>query len=947
MEPTRAESHILTLEQILDQLGSLQTGVEQSSRRIELCKAALNLIDRNREPKLWGALQTLIGTTLILDLRDPYGKNIEGAITAFEHVLPVYTRTAMPIEWAMTTANLAIAYRHRIQGDRAENQERAIELYKEVLTVYRRDAVPKEWARIATTLADAYQDRLQGEQAENQERAIELYKQALTARTRDAMPEEWATTTHNLANAYQKWLRGDRAENLERSIQLYEQVLTVRTRDAMPTDWALTTHNLASAYENRIRGERAENLEHSIQLYEQVLTVRTPEAVAVDWAATTMGLAVAYQNRILGEQVMNHRRAIGLYEQALTVYSREAMPVEWASTIQNLASAHHSIREHRAEHQEKAIQLYSQALEVFTRDTMPLEWATTTVNLAGVYWDRIQGERAENQECAIELCNQALTAMTRDLIPMHWVMATMNLANLYEARIHGKKVQNQERAIQLYEQALAVYTKEGMPAEHRLIQIRLGNLFLDQMDWVRAAAAYQAAFEAHEIVYEVATTAQARLDEQGYVLGVSGRLAYALAAQKNPNLQHAVTVLERGRARSLAEALHLDQSLPEVINAADKVALKAARARIKELEAEGRLREGPAEPEAYVSLAQRLGKARTEMRQLVERIRSYAPQFLPAGDFKEIVDAAHQARLIYLAATLAGGIALSISAEAATVAIKPIFLPDLTENLLRQKVSSHLAAVQAWHLPLGNGELRQDALTALDESLKWVWDAVMKDVASQLSPQHVTVLIPSGLLGFLPLHAAWTEDTSTPTGRRYALDVGQIAYTPSARVLTSAVNRNSVLSDSILAIHEPRPTKASSLPNSIYEVQAALSYFDPARKTLLQHQEATRAKVMRACHEHSVLHFSCHGYANLLKPPESGLLMAHDEWLKVQDFLGMQLRAVQLAVLSACETGLPGAELPDEMIGLAAGLLQAGVAGVVGSMWSVSDASTMILLISA
>src|SRR5436309_4025668 len=32
------------------------------------------------------------------------------------------------------------------------------------------------------------------------------------------------------------------------------------------------------------------------------------------------------------------------------------------------------------------------------------------------------------------------------------------------------------------------------------------------------------------------------------------------------------------------------------------------------------------------------------------------------------------------------------------------------------------------------------------------------------------------------------------------------------------------------------------------------------------------------------------------------------------------------------------------MIGLPAGLLQAGVAGVVGSMWSVNDASTMMLM---
>jgi CHAT domain-containing protein len=39
-----------------------------------------------------------------------------------------------------------------------------------------------------------------------------------------------------------------------------------------------------------------------------------------------------------------------------------------------------------------------------------------------------------------------------------------------------------------------------------------------------------------------------------------------------------------------------------------------------------------------------------------------------------------------------------------------------------------------------------------------------------------------------------------------------------------------------------------------------------------------------------------------------------------------------------------GFELADEAIGLPTGLLQAGVAGVVASLWAVSDRSTMMLI---
>lgn len=54
---------------------------------------------------------------------------------------------------------------------------------------------------------------------------------------------------------------------------------------------------------------------------------------------------------------------------------------------------------------------------------------------------------------------------------------------------------------------------------------------------------------------------------------------------------------------------------------------------------------------------------------------------------------------------------------------------------------------------------------------------------------------------------------------------------------------------------------------------------------------------------------------------------------------------MRLALLSACETGLPGTQLPDEVVSLPTRLLQAGVAGVAASLWSVADLSTTLLLV--
>src|SRR5205814_10090103 len=58
------------------------------------------------------------------------------------------------------------------------------------------------------------------------------------------------------------------------------------------------------------------------------------------------------------------------------------------------------------------------------------------------------------------------------------------------------------------------------------------------------------------------------------------------------------------------------------------------------------------------------------------------------------------------------------------------------------------------------------------------------------------------------------------------------------------------------------------------------------------------------------------------------------------------LDGLRLAVLSACQTAIRDFNrLPDAAIGLPAGLLQAGVAGVVATLWPVDDRSTAMVMV--
>jgi CHAT domain-containing protein len=72
-------------------------------------------------------------------------------------------------------------------------------------------------------------------------------------------------------------------------------------------------------------------------------------------------------------------------------------------------------------------------------------------------------------------------------------------------------------------------------------------------------------------------------------------------------------------------------------------------------------------------------------------------------------------------------------------------------------------------------------------------------------------------------------------------------------------------------------------------------------------------------------------------------MFAGGQDVSLRELLGMSL-GVRLAVLSACETSLPGTGLPDEVVALPTGLLQAGVAGVIASQWAVPDFATAVLM---
>ncbi|MEL7354110.1 MAG: tetratricopeptide repeat protein, partial [Cyanobacteria bacterium J06560_5] len=879
---------------------------------IDAYKQSLQVRTRKATPVDWALSMNNLATTYRSRIKGDRAQNLEDAIDIYKQVLQVLTRKATPVDWANTIVNLANAYSDRIRGDRAQNLENAISAHKQALQVITREDMPMKWATVMTNLAIAYFYRIRGDRAQNLEDAIDTYGEALQVMTREAMPVEWSAAMMSLANAYFYRIRGERTQNLEDAIDAYKQSLQVRTREAMPFDWATVMMNLANPYFYR-KGDRAQNLEDAIDVCKQALQVMTREAMPVYWAITMNNLALAYLKRIRGDRAQNLEDAIDTCKQSLQVRTREAMPIDWAATLDNLATAYSTrIRGDQAQNLENAIDAYKQSLRVRTREAMPIDWATSMHNLASTYSTRIRGDRAQNLENAIDAYKQSLQVRTRETMPIDWATSMHNLAMVNHSRIKGDRAQNLENAIDAYEQALMVFQPTRLPNECRRTARLLGDLCADGQRWHKATTAYEKALKAAEILYQSSLSQDSQKSELLENRNLFRRAAYALS--RAGDLERATVTLELGRARGLSETLERDR--------ADLTALKVtatdiyeqyqqAAVALRQLEAEERALSAnrtQSPVQSLSKLSQQSETAIQDMKAAISAIRKISgyENFLDRPSFRDIAAGVQSDQpLVYIAPTPNGSVALIIHQEpiANQTVVSSLWLDTLTDTVLSELIANSDEDIEGWfgtykklkiaYTNFGKAEdvlkaakeLKDDKtiiesqkalgeeqkalsevqkawLDQIDRVIRQLWNLVMNPVCDFLTELEVTqaVLIPTGLLGLLPLHAAWTVDATCPTGRRYAVDTIQFSYIPNAQSLQAArAIADRTPAHSLLAVDEPRPTTASELPNSGHEVQTAITA--SPNHTLLRHEQATRSAIQALLPQHTALHFSGHGFA--------------------------------------------------------------------------------------
>jgi hypothetical protein len=306
-------------------------------------------------------------------------------------------------------------------------------------------------------------------------------------------------------------------------------------------------------------------------------------------------------------------------------------------------------------------------------------------------------------------------------------------------------------------------------------------------------------------------------------------------------------------------------------------------------------------------LLRRLRETRAEIDQVLRRDRDESGAAIPGM------------ALTYLIATQWGGLAIVVFDDRPWSAV---WLPELTGGW---------AAAMAGRLLAASPEELESILPGLLDELRPLMGHVV-DAADGLP----IALIASGPLGMLPLQAATCESSDAAGTASTVPGLARVRHAPSARVL---------LRDGASPLERPAGaavtaivSDSSDLEYAAQEAQMASTALGTGRVIAAGQASETpfADAVLAALGQHGIVHFACHAAAVPARPLDSALLPRSDTRLSLRDILRAKVRA-DLVVLSACETAVPGDDLPDEVIGLPAGMLQAGAGGVIGTLWKVRD----------
>lgn len=961
----KAEISIVRKGEILRSMGRCHLELGAPTRAMEVWEKALEFARMRKDRRSEGSLLEQLGKA-----HGDLGQS-EKAIELYESALEIHREMKNRHHEGTALGNLGNA--HGALG----NPERAIELYEKALEIHRETKNSRDEGRVLGGLGNRYSELGQPEKAiEIYEKALEIHRQTkdrrgessvlgnLGSRHNDLGRPEKAIEYYEMALEISRETKDRRVEGLvlgnlgnrfsdlgrpEKAIEYYETALEIHRETKDRRSEGRVLGNLGLAY-----GQFGQMV-NAIEYYERALEIHRETKDRRNEGRVLGNLGVAYGD--LGQP----QKAIELFDKVLEILRQTRDRALEGRVLGNLGVVHGELG-----HINKAIAYYTKALEIH-RETKDRRFEGTILKCLGVAYDDL-GEPVK----AIGYYTQAqeIHRETRDRRSEGRLLRL--LGNSYS------KLGQLDRAIELYEAALQILRDTRSTSYEAMAFWDLGRA---QAQRGVSALAHEAFRSAYAIDIDILAGVERGLEESAYrslasatfqrgVVDYFELLVKLFRSASSPEekqvlLAEVLNLVEGFRARTFTSALRAGEIRgllsPEGMETWSR--LRAAKEKVANTlkgSFEGLPGEGKERDEALAKLHGEIQHHENEIASLERRLKGTEPKLASLfassrGVSPEQIPGILGDGEVLLHYNLVGkNVAVLVGGGRQGLGLQTL---DLDSEKLRAEVDELLLDLRP-----RDGKLKP--VPDLKKRLKTLRQDLLGGLEETLEGARGIVVIPDGCLHLFPFEALVLEDGS------YLVEKLGVRYAPSLQVLLE-LNRREEREARVSLVLFGDP-EFGDLPGNTEEPAIALRVRGGSGFTRLKHAreevdklgalfdekvvrrggEATEASFKAESPRGTLLHVVTHGRFAQAGGTDaqsffySGLAFSgcnrggdgiDDGFLSAAEVMGLDLRAVDLAVLSACETAA-GAVRPQEgKMGLERAFFLAGVKTFVGSLWQVDD----------
>jgi len=252
------------------------------------------------------------------------------------------------------------------------------------------------------------------------------------------------------------------------------------------------------------------------------------------------------------------------------------------------------------------------------------------------------------------------------------------------------------------------------------------------------------------------------------------------------------------------------------------------------------------------------------------------------------------------------------------------------------------------------------AVSLYNASASNLYTALISSVNDKAKLGHDLLVIPDGILGYLPFDLLLTESSEGNefNTKPYLINDHNISYTYSLALLDEMKNAKHTKTTSQLLAMAPlfenndevykygdRIVKKEKQPSLYFNVSEGEAVQAIMGGDMISGTQATEAYFMDHAADYKIIHLSTHGKANDDKGSFSYLAFTEivdsteNEFVYNYDLYNLDLNA-EMVVLSACETGLGELKAGEGIISLSRGFSYAGAKSIINTLWTINDYRT-------